>query len=191
VEEAVMRSIRKATAALLAAAAIPVAASAAVLGGADYAVQYDYREFFAATDRKPFQVVLVGNPFPNLPIEAVARSFLPQMQAAKPPPALTFTYDRVDSRPDYRLVLVFDPANDLGADAVCRGGNRLKPGRPGVIYVFAVYCRNDAFMSQVTAWTPATSPDDPSVNWLFRETFATLFDQKPALRPQPGQQQFR
>lgn len=186
-----MRSIRKATAALLAAAAIPAAASAAVLGGFDYAVQYDYREFFAATDGKPMQVVLVGNPFPNIPIGEVARQLLPQMQAAKPPPALTFTYDNVDTRPSYRVVLVFDPANDLGADAVCRGGNRLKPGNPGQMYVFAVYCRNDAFMSQVTARTPAAGPNDPNINWLFRETFAVLFDQKPGLRPQPGQQQFR
>ena len=40
------------------------------------------------------------------------------MQAAKPRPALTFTYDSPVERPrpDYRLVLVFDPALDLGFD---------------------------------------------------------------------------
>ena len=39
--------------------------SAAVIGGTYYAVQYDFAEFFAATDHRNFQVILVGNPFPS------------------------------------------------------------------------------------------------------------------------------
>ena len=44
---------------------LPVAALAATIGGSEYAPQYDYREFFAAADGKPFRVVLAGNPFPG------------------------------------------------------------------------------------------------------------------------------
>ncbi len=91
--------------------------SVAVIGGTYYAVQYDFAEFFAATDGRNFQVILVGNPFPSMDPNTVARDLLPVMQAAKPRPALTFTYDAPVERPRpyYRLVLVFNSAPDLGS----------------------------------------------------------------------------
>src|SRR5260370_25845879 len=97
--------------------ALPACASAAVIGGTYYAPQYDFAEFFAATDGRNFQVILVGNPFPGVDPNTVARDLLPVMQAAKPRPALTFTYDAPVERPRpyYRLVLVFDSAPDLGS----------------------------------------------------------------------------
>ena len=52
-----------------------------------YAIQYDYQDFYAATDNKTFRVVLLGNPFPSLEMSEVARRLLPVMQANKPPPA--------------------------------------------------------------------------------------------------------
>ncbi len=173
-------------AALLCLVGLPVAASAAVIGGTYYAIQYDYREFFAATDGKPFQVVLAGTAFPDVDPSLVARDLLPVMQAAKPRPALTFTYDvPVEKpRPDYRLMLIFNPANDLNSDSVCKGVTRFKPGRPGVFYVYAVYCRNDMAMSETTAWTPATGPTDPRIGELFRQLFMVVFSDSPALRPQ-------
>ena len=80
-------------------------------------------------------------PSPACRSDDVAQRLLPMMQAAKPRPDLTFTYDNPAEmpRPYYRLVLVFDPANDLGADAVCNGVTpRFKPGTPGV---FKRLCR--------------------------------------------------
>src|ERR1700704_6548596 len=147
--------------------------SVSVIGGTYYAVQYDFAEFFAATDGRNFQVILVGNPFPNMDQNTFARDLLPVMQAAKPRPALTFTYDAPVERPrpDYRLVLVFDAANDLNSNAVCNGAIRLKQGRPGVFNLYAVYCRNDQVMSETTAWTPASTPADPRIDGLFRELF--------------------
>ena len=71
----------------------PAMASAAVIGGANYASQYDYGEFFSIADHHDFKVVLAGNPFPGSDMGAVARDLLPAMQAAKPRPALTFAYD--------------------------------------------------------------------------------------------------
>src|SRR3954471_22056002 len=148
-------------AATLAASLLPVVAFAATIGGVDYATQYDYREFFNAADGKPFRVVVAGTPFAGAPVESVAGPLLAQMQAAKPQPRLTFTYDVPSElpRPDYRLVLVFDPANDFGAPSVCAGVTpRVRASTPGRFNVFAVYCRNDQVMSQVTAWTNATGP---------------------------------
>ena len=179
----------KKIAATLAASLLPVAALAATIGGTEYATQYDYREFFSATDGRPFRVVLAGAPFAGVPVESVAGPLLAQMQAAKPQPRLTFTYDvpAERPRPDYRLVLVFDAANDFSAPSACAGDTpRFKAGAPGRISVFAVYCRNDLALSQTTAWTNAAGPDDPRVGELFRELFPVLFSDAMGLRPQSG-----
>jgi len=176
-------------AATLAASMLPVAVLAATIGGTDYAPQYDYREFFNAADGKPFRVVLAGTPFAGVPVEAVAGPLLAQMQAAKPPPRLIFRYDVPAElpRPDYRLVLVFDATGDFGAPSACAGVRpRLQAPTPGRFNVFAVYCRNDLALSQTTAWTNATGPDDPRIGELFRELFPVIFSDAMGLRPQTG-----
>ena len=61
---------------------------------------------------------------------------------------------------------------------------RTAPPAAGLFKLFAIYCRNDMAMSQTTAWTPATSPDDPRVQQLFRELFMVVFTDSQALRPQ-------
>jgi hypothetical protein len=176
-----MRLISKIAAALASAAAMPVAAHAATVGGSYYAIQYDYREFYAATDNKPFRVEMLGNPYPAIPVSEVARRLLPVMQANKPPPNLTFTYDMPVERqhPDYRLMLVFDPANDLGSYAVCNGAKRFKSGTPRRVYVFAVYCRNDLALSEATGWVNSTAPDDAGMNELMKDLFNVVFDRSP------------
>lgn len=152
---------------------------AQTVGGVDYAPEYDFSEFWAATDGRYFRVIVAGNPFPQFPIEQVKQRLLPVMQANKPRPALTFTYQPPpeELRPDYRLVLVFDPANDLTAARVC-DGQFLKPPTPGRVYVFGIYCRNDLALSQTTAWTQATGPDDPRLGPMFAQLFLTLFDDR-------------
>ena len=188
-----MRPIASIFASLIAAATLPALAHAATLGGYDYAIQYDYREFYAATDNKTFQVIVKGNPFPGTQMEDVARGLLPQMQANKPPPKLTFTYDspKEEPHPYYRVVLVFNAAKDVGADSVCQGKARNVDGTPGLVHVFAVYCRNDQAMSQVIGWTSAGTPDDPQVGQLFKDLFAVLFDRSAGRLPQNGSSQFR
>jgi hypothetical protein len=183
-----MRLAKKIAAAFIAVIAVPAVACAATIGGYWYAPQYDYMDFWAATDNKPFHVIIEGNPFPGMAADDVARRLLPVMQVAKPRPNLTFTYDKPAEipRPYYRLVLVFDYPNDLRADAVCEGKQRTGPGTPGLFKVFAIYCRNDMTMSQTTAWTPATGPDDPRVQQLFRELFMVLFTDSMGVRPQNG-----
>jgi len=173
-----MRIPRRIAVALVSLIVLPAIAVAATVGGAYYAPQYDYREFWSATDNKPFQVVLAGNPFPGVDPATVAATLLPMMQSAKPRPALSFTYDRPapPPRPDYRLVLVFDPALNLNADPVCAGEPaRFRPGKPGVFYVYAIYCRNDRMLSYTTAWTDASGPNDPRIERLFRELFLVVF----------------
>lgn len=176
--------------ALIALALAPIATTvnAATIGGTFYATQYDFQDFWTAADGKNFRVVLAGNPFEALPPEQAAAGLLPVMQAAKPRPRLTFTYAAPldEPRPDYRLVLVSNAANDLNGDSVCKGTTRFKPGRPGVVNLFAVYCRNDMAMSMTTAVTTASTPDDPKVAELFRELFQVVFSDSQALRPSLG-----
>jgi hypothetical protein len=174
-----MRLRSKLITSLLALTALSSAASAAVIGGTYYAPQYDYAEFFAATDGRNFQVILNGMPaLPGVAPNDVANALLPLMQAAKPRPALTFTYADPPERPHpyYRLVLTFDPANDYASSQVCAGvPPRFKQGTPGVFYVFAVYCRNDQVLTETTAWTAANVPNDPRIGDLFRQLFLVIF----------------
>ena len=168
---------------LLAACASP---SSPVVGGTDYAPQYDFSEFYAATNGKTFRVVVAGNPFPQIAPQEMQRRLLPVMQANRPRPRLTFTYAVPAElpRPDYRLVLVFDAANDLTAARVCADEIRLQPHVPGPagrFSVFAVYCRSDQVLSQTTGSTPATSPEDPRVGQLFSQLFLVLFTDSPMM----------
>lgn len=182
-------TVFKKLAATLALSMLPVAAVAATIGGTEYAPQYDYREFFTAADGKPFRVVLLGNPFPGMTLAQAAGPLLNQMQANKPQPRLTFTYDQPaeQPRPDYRLVLMFDPANDMGAYSICAGAKpRFKANTPGRVYMQAVYCRNDLALSQTTAWTEAAGPDDPRLGMLFRQLFGVVFSDAMGLRPHAG-----
>jgi hypothetical protein len=161
---------------VLTLAACTTSSSPAVIGGYYYAPQYDFSEFFTATDGRNFQVILVGNPFPNMDPNTVARDLLPIMQAAKPRPALTFTYEAAPEQPHpwYRLVLIFNPPPSLGSYPVCNGEARVGAPRAG-FYVYAVYCRNEQALSETTAWTAATAPTDPNVGQLFRELFQVVF----------------
>jgi len=184
-----MLSFREVAVGAIAALALPMTSSAATIGGTFYAPQYDFQDFWTASDGKAFRVVLAGNPFPALPADEAARRLLPVMQLAKPRPALTFTYEQpVEApRPDYRLVLVSYAANDLNGDRVCRGETRFQPAVPGALNLFAVYCRNDQVMSMTTARTNANAPEDASVNQLFRELFQVVFSDAQSLRPHHGQ----
>ena len=123
---------------------------------------------------------MAGTPFPALPPDRVRAALLPVMQAAKPRPNLTFTYAAPPEpqRPSYRLVLVFDAANDLTASSVCADEVRHKPplaARP--FNVFAIYCRNDLALSQTTAWSDAGGPDDPRIEALLAQLFLVVFDE--------------
>lgn len=180
-----MRTLPPLAALLLLAAC--ASSSSPVVGGTDYAPQYDFSEFYAATNDKTFRVVVAGNPFPQIAPQEMQRRLLPVMQANRPRPRLTFTYAVPAElpRPDYRLVLVFDAANDLTAARVCAGEIRLKPHVPepaGRLSVFGVYCRDEQVLSQATATTPATSPEDPRVGKMFSQLFLVLFSDSPFRR---------
>jgi hypothetical protein len=153
------------------------ASGAGSIGGADYDPAYDFSEFYRVTNGRIFRVVVAGNPFPAIAPEEMRQRLLPVMQANRPRPRLTFTYAVPAERqhPDYRMVLVFDAANDLTAARVCADQIRTKPEPSDRFSVFAVYCRNDAALSQAVARTTAVTPEDPRTGQLLRQLFRVLF----------------
>jgi hypothetical protein len=153
------------------------------IGGADYDPAYDFSEFYRVTDGRTFHVIVDGNPFPSLAPDDTKRRLLPVMQANRPRPRLTFTYaaPTEPQHPDYRMVLVFDAANDLTAARVCAGQIRHRPEPSGRFMVFAVYCRNDSALSQAVASTVAASPEDPKVGALLSQLFLVLFTDSPPI----------
>ncbi|MBS0549207.1 MAG: hypothetical protein JSR24_15730 [Proteobacteria bacterium] len=180
-----MRRLLALSFAALLAACAPGAGS---VGGADYNPAYDFHEFYQVTNGRTFHVIVDGNPFPSIAPEEMRRRLLPVMQANRPRPRLTFTYDAPAERqrPDYRLVLVFDAALDLTAARVCANEVRHRPNRNGTVSVFGVYCRNDAALSQSVASTPASSPEDPRMGQILQSLFLVLFtDQPPIRQPLP------
>ncbi len=183
-----MRPIAR-IAALAAAALAPSVAAptsqAATVSGQDYATQYDYAEFYNAADNRNFLVVVKGAPFPGLSPQEGMRRLLPILQAAKPPPNVTFTYEQpAEGRSTYRLYLIFDPSNDLGSTAVCGGAERHKGRGYGRVVVYAVYCRNEWAMSEAMGRTNATSPDEPDTIALYKHLLRAVFNDSEVLRPE-------
>ena len=170
----------------LAASGGLAACGAGSVGGADYDTAYDFSEFYQVANDRTFRVIVDGNPFPALAPDETRRRLLPVMQANRPRPRLTFTYAAPSEpqHPDYRLVLVFDAANDLTAARVCANQIRHKPAPSGRFAVFGVYCRNDAALSQAVASTTASSPEDPKAGQLLGQLFQVLFIERvPVDRP--------
>lgn len=159
------------------------APGAGSIGGADYDPAYDFSEFYRATNARTLHVIVDGNPFPAIALDDMRHRLLPIMQANRPRPRLTFTYaaPTEPQHPDYRLVLVFDAANDLTAARVCADQIRHKPEPSGRFSVFAVYCRNDSALSQAVASTMAASPEDPKVGALLSQLFLVVFTDSPPI----------
>jgi hypothetical protein len=159
----------------------------ATVGGADYDPAYDFSEFYRVADGHAFHVIVDGNPFPAIAPAEMRRRLLPVLQASRPRPRLTFTYDEPaePQRPDYRVALVFDAANDLTAARVCAGEIRHRPTAGERVHAFAVYCRNDTALSQAVATTVATSPEDPHLQDMLSLLLLVVFSEQPPIRRPP------
>ena len=69
-----MRLVRRIAAALFGSIAVPALALAATIGGTYYATQYDFREFWAATDGKQFQVAFLLRATPLHALEELGKT---------------------------------------------------------------------------------------------------------------------
>jgi hypothetical protein len=91
----------------------------------------------------------------------------------------------VTTRPNYRLVLVFNLGSGELGRTLCGDLARIVPGNnlPGQLTVSAAYCRNADPMTEAFARTSAASLDDPATASLFSELASVLFPNRPGLLP--------
>ncbi len=174
-----MRATTRIAAVLASLVALPALAVAATIGGNYYAPQYDYREFFAATDGKNFPVILAGDAFPEWIRRRGARSLAgdaareaeagahlhlrpadPAGQPGLPAGAGVRSRQQPERRPRVRRPAA--PLQARHARPLLRLRDLL-PQRAGpVVYT--------------TAWTQASGPADPRIEQLFRELFMVVFN---------------
>ena len=183
-----LKSIALALSCLALAGACSDAGRSVRVSSEDYASRYDYNQFRLASDGRTFPVLMSGNSFPQLAADEADRRLLVVMQANKPRPRLTFVQEKAAPGPDsgHRLVLVFDPANQVGAARVCKGAMAFGPHVDGQLSVFAVYCRGDVPLSQAIGRTTAGTPEDGAVARLFDDLFKTVFSDAPNVQPNHG-----
>jgi hypothetical protein len=161
------------------------AAQAAVITHDEIHIQYTWEEFFGAADGKEFQVQIRGNPFP-ISTEALNQAVLSKLQKRSVGPRTTWTVkpDREAAPDQYRLVLVFGAANQLGF-TLCQELPKLNPPPAkvaGGVQLAAAYCRGPDPMTEAYARTDSASPDDASFDQLFGQLMPVLFPRRPGLR---------
>ena len=162
----------------------PVAQSA-VITHEEVHIQYTWEEFFGAADGKEFQVQIRGNPF-VMPGEAFQQSVLARLQKRSVGPRTTWTVkpDREAAPDQYRLVLVFGAANQLG-QTLCGELPRLNPAPArvaGGVQLAAGNCRGPDPKTEAYARTDASSAEDRSFDQMFSELMPVLFPRRPGLR---------
>jgi hypothetical protein len=160
-------------------------AQAAVITHEEVHIQYTWEEFFAAADGKEFQVQIRGNPF-VMPSEAFQQAVLAGLQKRSVGPRTTWTVkpDREAAPDQYRLVLVFGAANQLGT-TLCSELPKLNPAPAkvaGGVQVAAAYCRGPDPMTEAYARTDAASAEDRSFDRMVSELMPVLFPRRPGLR---------
>jgi hypothetical protein len=166
--------------------ALPLAAAqAAIITHEEIHIQYTWEEFFGAADGREFQVQIRGNPFP-ISAEALNQAVLSKLQKRSVGPRTTWTVkpDKEAAPDQYRLVLVFGAANQLG-HTLCQELPRLNPAPAkvaGGVQLAAAYCRGPDPMTEAYARADSTSPDDASFDRLFGELMPVLFPRRPGLR---------
>jgi len=169
------------------ALALAAAAQAATITEEEVAIQYNYGEMFANVANQEFKLVLRGNPFGADPaqfergIVAQVQKNMPVPTTVTPRPAIT------DRRPDYRLVLLFNPAGGVPNWRLCDNLDNQPstlPTAPGHVEVAAAYCRNEVALTSARARTDARGPDDPAINSLFSQLLPVLFPRVDPIRPQ-------
>ena len=154
----------------------------------DYAVSYDLQEIRAATEGGGIPVAVVGPPLFGLGKDESAHRIVSLMQPAGSRfwPHFSLQETARPDRPINRVVLVFDPANDLQAKRVCDGNTNNKPTRPNQIVVFAVLCRGGQPMAQAFGTTGSTGSADRAVAKLLQQVVLVLFNNASIIEPSHG-----
>lgn len=154
----------------------------------DCAVSYDLQEIRAATRGWGHSGGCGRPPSFGLGKDESAHRIVSLMQPAgsRSWPRFTLQETARPDRPVNRVVLVFDPANDLLAKRICAGETSNKLARPNQIVVFAVLCRGGKSMAQAFGTTGSTGSADRAVAQLLQQVVLVLFNNAPIVEPSHG-----
>ncbi|MSO93352.1 MAG: hypothetical protein EXQ86_08135 [Rhodospirillales bacterium] len=108
---------------------------------------------FAYAGGRDFKVAVIGNPFPSVAQETFGKTVTDSMQGRHWGPPVNFTTTPGDNaRPNYRIVMFFDPPVNSSGNQLCGDAARLVPERhPDRITLHAGFCVADELQSEVKA----------------------------------------
>ena len=151
---------------------------------------YSYLEFRAAAAGRDFLVEVRGVPFAGIGQEQFEQrlmAILGSAQLAGLGARFTTERDRPGMVPQYRLVLVFNPARNLAHETQCRALGTVQPGPivPDQVRVSVAFCRGTDLMSKAVARTSAGGVDDPAFHQMFVDLFPVMFPPRNPFIPRP------
>jgi hypothetical protein len=151
---------------------------------------YSYLDFRAAAAGRDFLVEVRGIPFAGISQEDFNQRLMTVLQSTQLPglgARFTTERDRPGMVPNFRLVLVFNPARNLAHETQCRALDTVRPEAPvpGKVRVSAAYCRSTDLQSKAVAQTSAAGIDDPAFQQMFAELFPVMFPPRNPFIPGP------
>ena len=183
-------SLRHATAAVGLCLATAGCISGSVITSDGAESPYSYLEFRAAASGRDFLVEVRGVPFAGIeqaPFEQRLMAILGSAQFSGLGARFTTARDSPNMVPQYRLVLVFNPARNLAHETQCRALETVQPVPivPGPVRVSVAFCRGTDLMSKAVARTSAGGVDDPAFRQMFVDLFPVMFPPRNPFIPRP------
>lgn len=141
---------------------------------------YNFGELtYAAADRD-LRVVVQGNPFAADPAElarTVTTTMGKRVHGIRTNPT---TEPDSSARPDYRVVIVFEPVQPTLNAKLCAMGPIPTRALGETLTVQAAFCREGRVLTSATGWLPEPQgPNDPRLRHLVGDITSALF-------PTPG-----
>ncbi len=169
----------------LALAAAPLAACAGqpVISNAHKEEYYEQRMLAYPASRGGMYTEVTGNPFPGEKA-VLDREVTQAFEDAHFGPQLTFFTDfPSDGAPNFRTVVLFNPARNANPKRLCTSPDRPQTPRPaGQVHVMGALCNGDLRLTSATGFvTGATAPDGPAVRRLLRQLGLSLFPPSPGV----------
>ena len=167
----------------LAAAPLTACAGQTVISNAHKEEYYEQRMLAYPASRGGMYTEVTGNPFQGEKA-ALDREVTEAFEDAHFGPDLTFVTELPgDGAPNFRTVVLFNPARNANPKRLCTSTDRPQTPRPaGEVHVMGALCNGDTRLTSATGLvTGATGPQDPAVRKLLRQFGLSLFPPSPGV----------